>query len=59
VGASHSQGRLAQLLLRYASPLGELRRVPVLGRCVSWAGAKLVQRDSLAWVQVHNGPARG
>lgn len=59
MSASHSQGRLAQLLLRYASPLAELRRVPVLGRCVSWAGAKLVPRDALAWVQVQSGPARG
>jgi FkbM family methyltransferase len=56
---SASQGRLAQLLLRYASPLAGLRRVPVLGQCVSWAGAKLVPRDSLAWVQIQNGPARG
>ena len=54
-----SQGRLAQLLLRYASPLAGLRRVPVLGQCVSWAGEKLVPRDSLAWVQVQNGPAKG
>ena len=56
---SASQGRLAQFLLRYALPLAGLRRVPVLGRCVSWAGAKLVPRDSLAWVQVQNGPAQG
>ncbi|MHB8503245.1 MAG: FkbM family methyltransferase [Candidatus Acidiferrales bacterium] len=56
---SASQNRLAQLLLRYGSPLAGLRRVPVLGRCVSWAGAKLVPRDSLAWVQVQSGPAQG
>jgi len=54
-----SQGRLAQFVLRYASPLGGLRRVPLLGRCVSWAGAKLVPRDSLTWVQVQNGPGQG
>lgn len=56
---SASQGRLAQLLLRFASPLAKLRRVPVLGRCVSWVGAELVPRDSLAWVQVQNGPTQG
>jgi FkbM family methyltransferase len=56
---SASQGRLAQLLLRYGSPLAGLRRVPVLGRCISWAGAKLVPRDSLAWVQIQNGRAQG
>lgn len=53
------QGGVARFLLRYASPLGELRRVPVLGRCVSWAGAKLVPRDSLAWVQIRSGLAQG
>jgi FkbM family methyltransferase len=56
---SASQGRLAQFLLRYSSPLAGLRRVPVLGKCVSWAGVKLVPRDSLAWVQVRSGPASG
>lgn len=56
---SSSQGWLAQFLLRYASPLAGLRSVPVLGQCVSWAGEKLVPRDSLAWVQVQNGPAKG
>ncbi|MGC2753952.1 MAG: FkbM family methyltransferase [Candidatus Acidiferrum sp.] len=56
---STSQGWLSQLLLRYASPLASLRRVPVLGRCVSWAGGKLVPRDSLAWAQVRSGPAQG
>jgi FkbM family methyltransferase len=57
VSAPH--GWLAQFLLRYASPLAELRRVPVLGKCISWAGAKLVPRDSLAWAQVQSGPAQG
>ncbi len=56
---SAPQGTLGRLLLRFASPLAGLRRVPVLGRCVSWAGAKLVPRDSLAWVQVQSGPAQG
>jgi FkbM family methyltransferase len=56
---SASQGRLAQFLMRYSSPLAGLRRVPVLGRCVSWAGRMLVPRDSLIWVQVRSGPGRG
>ena len=56
---SASQGRLAQFLTRYSSPLAGLRRVPVLGRCVSWAGRMLVPRDSLIWVQVRSGPGRG
>jgi hypothetical protein len=55
---SASQGWPAQFLLRYASPLAGLRRVPVLGQCLSSAGEKLVPRDSLAWVQVRNGPAK-
>lgn len=54
-----SQSRFGEFLLRYASPLAGLRRVPVLGRCVSWAGEKLVPRDSLTWVQVQRGPAQG
>jgi FkbM family methyltransferase len=56
---SGSQERMAQFLLRCASPLATLRSVPVLGRCISWAGARLVPRDSLAWVQVQSGPAQG
>lgn len=58
MSASHPQGRLAQLLLRYPS-LAALRDMPMLGRCVSWLGAKLVPRDSLTWVQVQSGPAQG
>ena len=54
-----SQGLIARFLLRYGSPLAGLRQVPVLGRCVSWAGTKLVPRDALAWVQVQEGPAQG
>jgi FkbM family methyltransferase len=56
---SEPQERLAQFLLRFGSPLASLRRVPVLGRCVSWAGAKLVPRNSLTWVQVQAGAAKG
>jgi FkbM family methyltransferase len=56
---SSSNGRLAQLFLRYASPLGGLRRLPVVGPCLSWAGRRLVPRDSLTWVQVQRGPAQG
>jgi FkbM family methyltransferase len=57
VGAS--QERLGRLLLRFGSPLARLRQVPVLGKCVSWAGAKLVPRNSLTWVQVQDGAAKG
>ncbi len=56
---NESQGRLAQLFLRYALPLSGLRRLPVVGSWVSWASRKLVPRDSLAWVQVRRGPAQG
>jgi FkbM family methyltransferase len=56
---SEPQERLARLLLRFSSPLAGLRQVPVLGKCVSWAGAKLVPRNSLAWVQVQDGAAKG
>ncbi len=56
---SSSNGRLAQLFLQYASPLAGLRRLPVVGPCLSWASRRLVPRDSLTWVQVQRGPARG
>ena len=54
-----SQSRLAGFVLRWARPLTGLRRVPVLGNCMSWAGARLVPRDSLVWAQVQRGPAQG
>ena len=49
--------RLANLLLRFAPPLGVLRRVPVLGDFLSWTSRKLVPRDSLIWVQIQHGPS--
>lgn len=49
--------RLAQLFLRYASPFSGLRRLPVVGSVVRWMGAKIIPRDSLAWVQIQQGPA--
>lgn len=52
-------GRIAQLFLRYASPLAGLGRMPLLGSFVHWASGKLVPRDSLAWVQIQNGPGKG
>jgi FkbM family methyltransferase len=56
---SSSNSRFAQLFLRYASPLAGLRRIPVVGPCISWASRRLVPRDSLVWVQVQRGPAQG
>ena len=56
---SSSYGRLAQLFLRYASPLAGLRRMPVVGPCLSWASRRFVPRDSLVWVEVRSGPAQG
>lgn len=52
-------GRLAQLFLRYSSPLARLRRLPIVGPCLSWAGARMVPRDSLVWMRVQRGPAAG
>ncbi len=49
--------RLAQLFLRYASPFSGLRRLPVVGAVVHWAAAKIIPRDSFAWVQIQQGPA--
>lgn len=51
--------RLANLLLRYASPLAGLRRVPGLGALLSWTSRKLVPRESLIWVRIQGGPSKG
>ena len=56
---AESTGRLANLLLRFAPPLGGLRRVPVLGDVLSWTSQKLVPRDSLIWVRIQHGPSEG
>jgi FkbM family methyltransferase len=36
-----------------------LRRLPVLGNCLSWLGEKIVTRDARTWAQVEKGPAAG
>lgn len=54
-----ANGKLAQLFLRYASPLAGIRRWPVIGPVVSWAGAKIVPRETRVWMQIQNGPAKG
>jgi FkbM family methyltransferase len=56
---AETTGRLANLFLRYASPIAGLRRVPVVGDCLSWISGKLVPRGTLVWVQVQQGPAQG
>src|SRR5260370_1029745 len=58
-GLSSSSSKLAQIFLRYASPLAALRRLPVVGPVLRWASGRLVPRDSLVWVQVQRGPAQG
>jgi len=52
-------GRFARAFLRFASPFANFRRVPVIGPMLRWAGAKVVPRDSLTWIQVQQGPAQG
>jgi FkbM family methyltransferase len=56
---SPANERLARALLRYASPLRFLRRLPVLGNRLSWLGERIVPRDTRTWAQVENGPAAG
>jgi FkbM family methyltransferase len=51
--------RFANLFLRYASPFAELRRVPIIGDFLSWAGRKVLPRDTLVWIQIQHGPAEG
>ena len=52
-------GSMANFLLRYASPLSGLRRIPILGDILSWTSRQLVPSDTLIWVQIQNGPAQG
>jgi FkbM family methyltransferase len=54
-----SSDRLAHTFLRYAAPLKSLRRLPVLGDCLSWLGERIVPRNTRTWAQVENGPAAG
>lgn len=54
-----SEGRLAGLLLRVAAPLSGLRRIPILGDLLSWTSRQLVPSDTLLWVQIQQGLARG
>lgn len=56
---SFSEGRLGKVFLRFAAPFTKLRAVPVIGPGLRWAGAKLIPRDALTWVQVQHGPAQG
>jgi Protein-L-isoaspartate(D-aspartate) O-methyltransferase (PCMT) len=57
--ATTSSERLARLFLRYATPFAGLRRLPVVGPCVSWVSSKIVPRETLTWIQVRRGPAAG
>jgi FkbM family methyltransferase len=54
-----SDNRMANLLLRYVSPLSSLRQIPILGDFLSWTGRQLVPRDTFIWVQIQHGPAKG
>lgn len=51
--------RLANLFLRNASRFVGLRRVPLIGDFLSWAGRKLLPGDTLVWIQIQHGPAEG
>jgi FkbM family methyltransferase len=50
---------LGKAFLRLAAPLAGMRRIPLIGPCLGWAGSKIVPRDSRVWVQVQHGPATG
>jgi FkbM family methyltransferase len=56
---TESDKRLANLFLRYAAPFAGLRKVPVLGDLLSWTGRRLVPTDSLVWVEIQEGAAKG
>ncbi len=54
-----SSDRLAYVFLRCIGPVKSLRRLPVLGDCLSWLSEKIVPLSTRAWAQVQNGPAAG
>jgi len=54
-----SSDRLARAFLRFTAPLKSLRRLPVLGDCLSWLGERIVPRSARTWARVENGPAAG
>lgn len=56
---AETNNRLANLLLRYVEPFYRLRRVPVVGSILSWTSRKLVPSESLIWIQVQGGSAKG
>jgi hypothetical protein len=59
VSASDSGGDLGKAFLRFATPFANLRRVPIVGPCLRWVSAKILPRDTLTWIRVQHGPARG
>jgi FkbM family methyltransferase len=56
---AESNTRLTNLFLRSASSIARLRRVPVLGDCLSWVSRKLVPSDTRVWVKIQHGTAQG
>lgn len=56
---AESGGRLANLFLRYATPLSGLRRLPLVGDFLSWTSRRLVPSGTLIWVQIESGSAAG
>jgi FkbM family methyltransferase len=54
-----SSPRLANALLRYASPFTRLRALPILGNLLHRTSRALVASDSLIWVQIEHGLAAG
>lgn len=51
--------RLAGFFLRHGSFISAVRRIPILGALLSWGSRKLLASDTLVWVQIQNGHARG
>lgn len=47
------------LLLRCGALFAKLRRIPLLGPCLSWVGHRFVPRQALVWARVQNGPGKG
>lgn len=56
---SEPSARLGSAFLRLSVLRSALRRIPLVGGLLAWAGQKILPHDSLIWVQIQSGTAAG
>jgi FkbM family methyltransferase len=50
---------LSRFFLRHGSLVADLRKIPIFGPLLSWGSRKLLPSDTLVWVEIQRGHARG